>query len=526
MIAVCLLKLRALALRRGPGPFLSVIALLVGGILTGALLRSRNESHEYYVSPAGKQSGSGSSSDPWDLQTALSQPKSVLPGDTIWLRGGKYSGTFQSTLQGSPDKPIIVRATPGERPTIDTGAIGTGAGLFVSGSDSWFWGIEIMSSNPRRSSLEKGSAPSDLQRVPGVVVQGPRTKFINMVIHDTAGGYGFWSPAIDAEIYGNLLYYNGWAGPDRGHGHAIYSQNQYGKKRIEDNVAFSNFGMGIRAYGSEKAFANHIEFVGNVSFNAGLLYGDPPVRWANFFATVGKGAEDILFESNYGYHSGSANQGGSSLGWAFSDIEKNVTATNNYWIGGSPSIEVWNWNAVTFEKNVSYSEGGLAMLLNHRPEQDRSRYRWDDNTYYGSDLMRLNGRNLRWSQWQKETGLDSRSAHYDGRPKGNWVFVRPNKYERGRANIVIYNWDRRDRIAVNLNGVLTRGKSYEIRDVQNFYNPDPVARGLFLGNDVLVPMSGLSSADPVGVAAPEHTDMEFGAFVVSQGGAGDVATSR
>src|SRR2546430_1201491 len=45
---------------------------------------------EFYVSPTGTASGNGSASNPWDLQTALNQPSSVQPGDTIWLRGGVH----------------------------------------------------------------------------------------------------------------------------------------------------------------------------------------------------------------------------------------------------------------------------------------------------------------------------------------------------------------------------------------------------------------------------------------------------
>ena len=441
----------------------------------------------------------------------------VAPGDTIWLRGGLYSGVFESTLMGEPDKPIVVRAFPGERVTIDTGAANSGAGLFVRGSDCWYWGIEIMNSDPNRASSQKGSAPTDLRRVPGVVVDGPRTKFINMVIHDTAGGYGFWTPAEDSEIYGNLIFYNGWSAPDRGHGHAIYSQNKLGKKRIEDNIAFSNFGMGIRAYGSGRAFANNIEFVGNVSFNAGILYGSPPKRWANFFVTVGKGAEDILLDSNYSYHRPEANEGGSSLGWVFSETEKNIVARNNYWIGGSPAIEVWNWNDVTFEGNVAYSEKELVLLLNHRAEQDRSKYHWDGNRYYGSDLLRLNGRNSRWSQWQQTTGLDQHSHYYEGRPRGKWVFVRPNKYEEGRANVVVYNWDLSDRVSVDLSNVLPKGMRYEIRDVENFYRTDPLVQGVYEGGEIAIPMKRLTTATPVGWRAPEHTSPEFAVFVVCAG---------
>jgi len=500
--------------------------LLFGALILAALVtrQSGGKGAEFYVSPSGRPHASGTIHDPWDLKTALSHPKAVAPGDTIWLLQGVYHGVFESTLLGEPGRPVMIRQFPGDRVTIDTGLAASGAGLVVLGSDCWFWGIEIESSNPIRTSSENGPEPHDLQRVPAVTVRGARTKFINMVIHDTAGGYGFWTPAEDSEIYGNLIFHNGWSAPDRGHGHGIYAQNRNGKKRIEDNIAFSNFGMGIRAYGSENAFANNIEFVGNVSFNAGVLYGSPPERWANFFVTVGRGAQDILLDSNYSYHRPADNRGGSSLGWVFSGIEKNVIVRNNYWIGGSSAIELWNWDDITFEKNVAYSDAELVLLLNHLAQQDRSRYHWDRNEYYGSDLLRLNGRNSRWSQWRESTGLDAHSTYHAGRPKGTWVFLRPNKYESGRAHLIIYNWDLLDQVPVDLTQILSEGTSYEIRDAQNFFGK-PLLTGVYHGQRTLVPMKGLGTAAPVGLPPPEHTAPEFAVFVIT-GNSGSTAPER
>ena len=100
---------------------------------------------EFYVNPNGKQKGTGTKEDPFDIVTALSGRKSVQPGDTVWLRGGIYtlsadprSGKFtiESRLKGTPEKPIIVRLMLGERATVD-------GALTLAGSDTWYWGIEV-----------------------------------------------------------------------------------------------------------------------------------------------------------------------------------------------------------------------------------------------------------------------------------------------------------------------------------------------------------------------------------------------
>ena len=59
------------------------------------------------------RTGRAAFGNPWRLQTALDQPASVHPGDTIWLRGGTYTGTYASTLNGTSSQPIIVRQYAG-----------------------------------------------------------------------------------------------------------------------------------------------------------------------------------------------------------------------------------------------------------------------------------------------------------------------------------------------------------------------------------------------------------------------------
>ena len=45
--------------------------------------------------------------------------------------------------------------------------------------------------------------------------------------------------------------------------------------------------------------------------------------------------------------------------------------------------------------------------------------------------------------WRASRRADfANNTYYSARPTGTKVFVRPNKYEPGRANITIYNWDK------------------------------------------------------------------------------------
>ena len=133
-----------------------------------------------------------------------------------------------------------------------------------------------MSSDLRRQSAQTGSNPDDIVRGDGFQIYQdfnprPGLKFINLVVHDLRQGFSFWQEAVDGEISGCLVYYNGWTASDRGHGHGIYMQNQTGTKTIEGNVIFSGFGLGIQAYGSETAHLDNFLIQGNTLFNGGDL---------------------------------------------------------------------------------------------------------------------------------------------------------------------------------------------------------------------------------------------------------------
>ena len=82
----------------------AIVTLAIAGTARGA---------EFYVSPTGSAAGDGSEKHPVDLRTALSGSSPANPGDTIWVRGGTYFGTFDSVLHGNASAPIIVRAQPG-----------------------------------------------------------------------------------------------------------------------------------------------------------------------------------------------------------------------------------------------------------------------------------------------------------------------------------------------------------------------------------------------------------------------------
>ncbi|MEZ4272607.1 MAG: sugar-binding protein [Myxococcota bacterium] len=119
-------------------------------------------------------------------------------------------------------------------------------------------------------------------------------------------------------------------------------------------------------------------------------------------------------------------------------------------------------------------------------------------------------------------------------PSGQRVFIRPNQYEPGRANIVVYNWDKASSVSVDLSEVLGIGSGYRIMHVYDFFGA-PVVEGTYDGQPVEIPMRPMKAPRPVGsgmgqcVTDPGDGDTwcfkepttlpnTFGAFVVLNNG--------
>jgi len=461
---------------------------------------------QHYVASNGSSFGDGSVDNPWDLQTALNQPSAVQPGDTIWLRDGVYGNgatIYTSNLNGSSAQPVIVRQYPNERATVN-------GGIRVNGSNTWFWGFEIANKaiRDRNSNTSGQNPPSNFPTA--FTIFGPGTKFINLVVHDAAEGFEFWVPAQNSEIYGSLIYNNGWEGTDRGHGHGIYTQNQTGVKTISDNIIFQGFGLGIQCYGSPAAYVQNYVFNGNTIFNSGTLAGN---HQYNLLITGGHGPQNITVTNNYTYHTPAHGAGMSALDWGEPLPALNLIAMGNYWIGGNPALVAFSWKGVTFTGNTAYSKRGYTLAAgNLQP----STYTWDNNTYYGGGFQ-LNSQNQTFASWQSTTGLDRNSTASAEGPKGTWVFVRPNQYEAGRANITIYNWNLANTVGVDVSSVLAVGKRYELRNAQDFFGA-PVVSGTYNGGSINIPMTGRTVAQPYGAVpnSPKPTAPEFGTFVLLQ----------
>jgi hypothetical protein len=478
---------------------------------------------DWYVSPTGTATNDGSLAAPIDLATAL-DGRRVKPGSTVWLRGGVYRGPVTSSLLGTPQAPITVRPYADERAIVsDHRSVATGATINVRGAWTIFRDFEVTNSNASRR--HQGSF-----RPMGFEVQAPNTKFVNLVIHDCGMGFGLWKEAVDAELYGNVLFNNGTDNTvlDSRHGHAVYTQNDTGTKLIRDNVIVNQFGFGIHAYPNPGNLTG-FRFEGNVVANSGAAGSSAAAsRYSNILVSGYRPyrVDRVELIENFTYHSarnevrGHFTEANVCLGCTDPQVGNTVIVKNNYFAGGAPVMFIGAWQHLTMRGNTYVGLDGMAMI---KPPSEAAmrQWDWDDNSYLGTGpkagpavLFSIAGRLLGYRDWVATTGFDKVSRHVPGRPAGTRVFVRPNHYETGRANVIVYNWDHAGSVDVDLGEVLRAGTYYEVLSGVDYLG-QPVAAGRFEGGGVKIPMTDLRTVKAGGTdGAPVPGAGEFGVFVV------------
>ena len=191
--------------------------------------------------------------------------------------------------------------------------------LRIDGNYTWFWGLTISNSASTGSNYYKD----------GVFFGGANGKLINCIISNNGGnGIGFWQTAVNSEVYGCIIYHNGYSGDTRGHGHGIYGQNSSLLKIIRDNIMFHSYGIGIHIY-SESGSIQGFSIEGNAIFNSGI----PGAAFIERNILIGglQEADRITITGNHiynrpNYQSKASVQLGSELMYEFTDVH---SCTNN-----------------------------------------------------------------------------------------------------------------------------------------------------------------------------------------------------
>jgi hypothetical protein len=226
--------------------------------------------------------------------------------------------------------------------------------------------------------------------------------------------------------------------------------------------------------------------------------------------------QDIQFLDNVVYDP-QALAGALRLGYNTSVNYYRYTVRDNWIVGGGPTLRVWNLFQSTFAGNTTYNpscaDGCRMDFLGNR-----SGWTWSGNAHHGNagaiDWL-YNNAPKTWTGWKSATGLGGSDSYPAGAPPQK-VWVRPNLYERGRANIVVVSLGGSSSAVADLASVgLRSGQAFEVRNAQNYFGA-PVLTGTYQGGTVTLPLAGLTKAPISGSApkSPVSTGTRFNAFVV------------
>lgn len=458
----------------------------------------------YYVYPPpyGLTSGSGATDAPWDMATALAggHVHQLQAGDTVWIRGGTYPGSFRTSLNGQAGLPIQFRQYPGERATID-------GSLAATGSNLWFVGFEIMQSHP----IQVVDRTLEANTLNG--------KFINLVLHDagTSGVSMATASGIGVELYGSIIYNNGF---HDNLDHGVYAHNSTaGTKYITDNVFFNNFARGIQVYEGGTNTIQNFEVTGNISFNNGTIStGSSEVNLLMSAQTVINGmvAKDNLLyfspgEDGVQFRLGNYDVSDSAL------LNKGIAIENNFAVGGTVGLEMqYQWAQATVMNNVFIGSTDVV----HTGGPLVNTYTWSGNTYHRdstANAWEQDGLGYSFAAWKAATGLGGTDSVVSQSPTATRVFLRPNQYEAGRAFVVVYNFGHDNPVNVDVSGIVTPGHHYEVRNVQRVYDA-PVVSGTYAGGSIAIPMNGVTPPTTIGRSMqrlPPTTGPDFDVFLLT-----------
>ncbi len=460
---------RLTRLARGAALSVAIVTSACGDASTPAASEPEDPTTVIYAAPGGWSGGDGTKANPYDLKTALSSANTLKPGGTLFLRGGTYrASALTAGLTGTADNPITVRSVPGELAVID-GAAATDVALTIDGAWTIYRDFEMTNSSPRRSGPEA-------TRPTGIVLRGTHVALANLVVHDFGAGIRIGSDAVDSEAYGNIIYYNGTVLPSGPRGSGISTQNQTGTRRLTDNIVFNQFGSGIFAYASDEGFLDNLQFEGNVVATNGVTAGD-----VSMLIGGGRVAQRPVLKSNYLYDKPGL---GSNLGYSVGCAD--IVLQDNYFY---------------------VAQGGYALQLVNCAGTATG------NTFIGAarsivDKSIVAGAEL--------TSQFAAGQFLDAPPATNKIVVRPNRYEPGRAHVVVYNWEHAKAVEIDLKDAgVAPGATFELRDVRNL-RAAPVVSGSYSSNVITVPMEGLTAAPAVGwTDTPPHSAPEFAVFLLT-----------
>ena len=212
---------------------------------------------------------------PWDLATALSNRTVVQPGDTIWLRGGRYTfpagGNIRCGLRGTASAPITVAQYPGERATLDLK--GAARGLLLhrqpQSRGSRLRQLQGLRDHQLRHQSSHRNARSHLDPD----LRPPQVHQPNRPRHGRRSSTSRPTPPTRRSTAASSTT----TAPRTAWSTASTSRTSPDTRKPSTTSSFNNAGFGIHAFPHDRDSALlDVSLIGNIAFNNGLLGTSKP----------------------------------------------------------------------------------------------------------------------------------------------------------------------------------------------------------------------------------------------------------
>jgi parallel beta-helix repeat protein len=376
----------------------------------------------YYVSPSGSDSNNGSIGSPW--KTIQKATSTLVAGDTVLIREGKYNETVTPKQSGTATSPIVYKAYPGEKPEI----ISTTYGISIEGTSGSpkayieMNGLTITGQDPSGGTGTYCSA--------GIAsYYTHHIRIINNTIRGFGqGGIDVGTGADYQDIEGNTIYDNCMGCNDyRGSGVSLWSLVQSTSTSTEYHYIVSN-NLIYHQY-HDSRITNHSDGNGVIVDQAN---NNPPVLIENnvIFDNAGL-CINVYQSSNTTAMNNTCYQNGADT--ATDEVEigivssTNVKAYNNIFVSRNSNQTTMNYQStgLTFDYNLHFGgtpeiKGAHDILGNPNfisPSTDPL----TANFYLQSNSPAID----------KGTSLNAPTVDYDGNSRPNGAGYDIGAYEYG-----------------------------------------------------------------------------------------------
>ena len=457
-------------------------------VLTAAISFAQKEYHVFPMDTRvtkGTSKGNGSLSNPWDLQTALSQPSERINGsDIIWIHEGIYTGRYRSTLHSTiPEKYITVSAYKNDKVVLNGNTDHSDYfALEVNGDNVIYKNFEV-------TYLGKFSrVKSDVNFKVGTGIhhtKGVNCKFQNLIIHNIPGtAFGSWKATGGTIIEDCIIYNNGYQDV-RGHGVGMYVQNKSNDTRlIRNNIIFNNYYKGIEVWsassGHKFEFVKHIDLVDNIFFNNGNPSGIPRdnVIIATNDSEGTNVAKHIKVKNNVFYHNidfkDSKNYGygtGLAIGYNSKALVEDIEITDNIILGRNNPLNLMHVKSLEFRNNTIYG-GYVNLSKSSLPALEASRLNLESNIYYtrkAAAFRIIDFKKFTLSDWQNTFDVDknSESKIYKDFEIKPVLKIQQLKSDPNQFNIALLEKNGND-VTVDFSDYnIEEGMTFKIYDIEN-----------------------------------------------------------